>query len=55
VCFDIVEGGAPVGRIDFELEVEAVEVESGETGLKDFDFWILLNRLWSECRLLRNR
>ena len=38
VCFDPVDGGAPVGRICREGDAVGVPVESSEPGLNDFDF-----------------
>jgi len=55
VCLDTCDGGAPVGRADLTADAVDGEVESGPTGLNDFDFWILLTSELSECRFLRNR
>jgi hypothetical protein len=38
VCFDPVDGGAPVGSICLEGDAVGVPVESSEPGLNDFDF-----------------
>jgi hypothetical protein len=40
VCFETGDGGAPVGTLCFDGVAAAVD-DSGPTGLKFFDFWIL--------------
>ena len=40
MCFDPMDGGAPVGRVCRDGEAVGEPVESSDPGLNDLDFWI---------------